>query len=100
MASRCGRNATASTVVARRGQVDGFASQCEALHALQVELERLRRRNGRLGQTTLSELVAEYLAQHEAARRTIAKLRWLLAKSERRVRRRVRRPAGRRSLLG
>jgi integrase len=29
----------------------------------------------------LSELVAEYLAQHEAAPRTVAKLRWLLAKA-------------------
>jgi integrase len=64
-----------------RPQVGGFASQGEALHALQVDLERLHRRNGRLGQITLRELADEYLAQHEAAPRTIAKLRWLLAKA-------------------
>lgn len=56
----------------------GFASQGEALQALRVALERLNRRNGRLGQMTLSELAEEYLAQHEAEPRTIAKLRWLL----------------------
>ena len=64
-----------------RPQVGGFASQGEATQALQAALERLHRRNGRLAQITLSELVAEYLAQHEAEPRTIAKLRWLLAKA-------------------
>src|SRR6266540_2244468 len=64
-----------------RPQVGGFASQGEATQALQAALERLHRRNGRLVQITLSELVAEYLAQHEAQPRTIAKLRWLLAKA-------------------
>src|SRR6266545_2499644 len=64
-----------------RPQVGGFASQGEALEALQVALERLYRRNGRLGQMTLSELAEEYLAQHEAEPRTLAKLRWLLAKA-------------------
>jgi integrase len=64
-----------------RPQIGGFASRGEAMQALNIALERLRRRNGRLGQITLSELVAEYLAQHEAAPRTIAKLRWLLAKA-------------------
>jgi hypothetical protein len=59
-----------------RPQVGGFASQGEATQALQAALERLHRRNGRLAQITLSELVAEYLAQHEAEPRTIAKLRW------------------------
>jgi integrase len=63
-----------------RPQVGGFATQGEALQALQRALERLRRRNGRLGHMTLSELVEEYLAQHEAEPRTLAKLRWLLAK--------------------
>jgi len=61
--------------------VGGFASQGEATQALLAALERLHRRNGRLAQITLSELVAEYLAQHEAEPRTIAKLRWLLAKA-------------------
>jgi ribosomal protein S13 len=64
-----------------RPQVGGFASQGEALQALQRALERLRRRNGRLGHMTLSELVEEYLAQHEAEPRTLAKLRWLLVKA-------------------
>jgi hypothetical protein len=61
-----------------RLQAGGFASHGEALEALQVALERLHRRNGRMAQITLSELAEEYLAQHEAAPRTIAKLRWLL----------------------
>ena len=64
-----------------RPQVGGFATQGEALHAMKIALERLHRRNGRVGQITLSELVEEYLEQHEAAPRTIAKLRWLLAKA-------------------
>lgn len=64
-----------------RPQMGGFMSQGEALQALQVALERLHRRNGRLGQMTLSELAEQYLAQHEAEPRTIAKLRWLLVKA-------------------
>ena len=64
-----------------RPQVGGFATQGEALQALQVALERLQRRNGRFARITLSELAEEYLAQHEAEPRTIAKLRWLLAKA-------------------
>src|ERR687898_1040854 len=64
-----------------RPQVGGFASQGEALAALKVTLERLHRRNGRAAQITLSELAEEYLSQHEAAPRTLAKLRWLLAKA-------------------
>jgi hypothetical protein len=74
MASRCGRSSA-------RPQVGGFATQAEALQALQVALERLHRRNGRLGQITLNELTDAYLAQHEAEPRTIEKLRWLLAKA-------------------
>jgi integrase len=64
-----------------RPQVGGFATQTEAQEALQVEFERLHRRNGRLAQITLGELADEYLAQHEAAPRTIAKLGWLLARA-------------------
>ncbi|MEX2557799.1 MAG: site-specific integrase [Actinomycetota bacterium] len=64
-----------------RPQVGGFANQSGALQALKIALERLHLRNGRVAQITLSELVDEYLAQHEAAPRTIAKLRWLLAKA-------------------
>lgn len=64
-----------------RPQVGGFASQGEALQALKIALERLHRHNGLVAQITLSELVGEYLAQHEAAPGTIAKLRWLLAKA-------------------
>jgi integrase len=64
-----------------RPQVGGFASQGDALQALNIALERLHRRNGRLTRIRLSELVPEYLAQHEAEPRTIAKLRWLLAKA-------------------
>jgi hypothetical protein len=57
----------------------GFASQGDALQGLQLALERLQRRDGRQARITLSKLVEEYLAQHEAAPRTIVKLRWLLA---------------------
>ena len=64
-----------------RPQVGGFATQGEAMQALQAALERLHRRNRRLAQITLSELTDVYLAQHEAEPRTIAKLRWLLAQS-------------------
>lgn len=64
-----------------RPQVGGFGSQGVAFQALQVALGRLNRRNGRLAQITLSELAEEYLAQHEAEPRTIAKLRWLLTKA-------------------
>jgi hypothetical protein len=49
-----------------RPQVGGFASQGEAMQALQVALERLHRRDGRRAQMTLSVLAEEYLAQHEA----------------------------------
>jgi integrase len=66
-----------------RPQVGGFATQGEAVQALKIALERVHRRNGRVAQITLSELVEEYLAQHEAAPRTIAKLRWLLEKATR-----------------
>src|SRR4029453_13311636 len=79
-----------------RPQVGGFASQGEALEALKVALERLHRRNGRAAQITLSELAEEYLAQHEAAPRTLAKLRWLLAKATGAFRR----PARRRASIG
>jgi hypothetical protein len=64
-----------------RPQVGGFATQGEALRAVQVALERLHCRNRRLAQITLGELAEVYLAQHEAEPWTIAKLRWLLAKA-------------------
>lgn len=53
------------------------------MQALKIALEQLHRRTGRAAQITLSELVGEDLAQHEAAPRAIAKLRWLLAKATR-----------------
>jgi hypothetical protein len=61
----------------------GRVRESRRLQALKIALERLHRRNGRRAQITLSELVEEYLAQHEAAPRTTAKLRWLLAKATR-----------------
>jgi integrase len=64
-----------------RPQVGGFATQGDAMRALHVALERLQRRSGRLAQITLSELAEQYLAQHEAEPRTLAKLRWLMAKA-------------------
>ena len=67
----------------RRRQVGGFKTKGEARDALDVALERLRlgplvaaRRNW-----TLAELVERYLAQHQAAPATIARLRAMLAKA-------------------
>ena len=70
MANPRGHTAIASTVVARHGR--RWAGS-------RVRAKRCRQ--GRLAQIKLSELVEEYLAQHEAEPRTIAKLRWLLAKA-------------------
>ena len=65
----------------RRLQRGGFACERDAAEALERVLERLRRQSG-VGRTvTLSELVEEYLAQHEAEPETIEKLRWLLSKA-------------------
>jgi integrase len=67
----------------RRRQVGGFNTKGEARDALDVALERVRlgplvaaRRNW-----TLAELVERYLAQHQAAPATIARLRAMLAKA-------------------
>jgi integrase len=65
----------------RRIQQGGFASERDALEALERALERLRREQRISRSLTLRELVDEYLAQHEAEPETIEKLRWLLAKS-------------------
>jgi integrase len=66
---------------ARRLQRGGFASEQDAAAALALALERLRRQNGVGGSVTLTELVDEYLAQHEAEPETLDKLRWLLGKA-------------------
>jgi hypothetical protein len=67
----------------RRRQVGGFKTKGEARDALDVALERVRlgplvaaRRNW-----TLAELVERYLAQHQAAPATIARLGAMLAKA-------------------
>jgi hypothetical protein len=71
----------------RRVQRGGFASERDADgEALERALERLRRANGTASTLTLSVLVDEYLAQHDAQPETIEKLRWLLAKAVRGVR--------------
>jgi integrase len=67
----------------RRVQRGGFASERDAGEALERALERLRRANGTASTLTLAELVADYLAQHDAQPETIEKLRWLLAKAVR-----------------
>jgi integrase len=64
----------------RRLQVGGFATRTEAQRALGWTLERLGP-HGRAATLTLTVLVAEYLEVHQAAPATIAKLRWLLAKT-------------------
>ena len=63
-----------------RRQVGGFASRAEAEAALRKVLDRIGPGGGR-ATTTLSDLVEEYLAMHQAAPVTIAKLRWLLGKA-------------------
>ena len=62
----------------KRVQHGGFASEQDAQAALKRELEKLRRRNGTARMLTLTELVEQYLAQHEASPVTLEKLRWLL----------------------
>ena len=63
-----------------RPQVGGFATRTEAVKALEKMLGRLGP-GGRAATITLSELVDEYLAMHDAEPVTIAKLRWLLSKA-------------------
>src|SRR5947209_12679259 len=63
-----------------RPQVGGFATRTEAEKALRKVLDRLGPGGG--GATiTLAAFVDEYLAMHQAAPVTIAKLRWLLGKT-------------------
>jgi DNA-binding XRE family transcriptional regulator len=59
----------------------GFGPSAKAREALERALESVRRDKGVASSLTLSKLVAEYLAQHEADKRTIEKLRWLLGKA-------------------
>jgi hypothetical protein len=63
-----------------RPQVGGFATRAEAEKALRKVLDRLGTGGGR-ATITLAEFVDEYLAMHQAAPVTIAKLRWLLGKA-------------------
>src|SRR5437870_4220212 len=65
----------------RRLQRGGFSSERDAAEALERALEHLRRQNGVGSTLTLTELVEEYLAQHDAEPETIEKLSWLLAKA-------------------
>jgi integrase len=65
----------------KRIQRGGFRTEREAREALERALESVRRDKGVASSLTLSKLVAEYLAQHEADKRTIEKLRWLLGKA-------------------
>jgi hypothetical protein len=63
-----------------RPQVGGFATRADAEKALRKVLDRLGPGGGR-STITLAEFVDEYLEMHQAARVTIAKLRWLLGKA-------------------
>jgi integrase len=63
-----------------RPQVGGFATRAEAEKALKKVLDRLGPSGGR-ATITLADLVDEYLALHQAAPVTIAKLRWLLGRA-------------------
>ena len=64
----------------RRVQRGGFVSERDASEALERALERVRRERGCGTTLTLTELVDEYLAQHDGEPETIEKLRWLLTK--------------------
>ena len=63
-----------------RPQVGGFCTRGEAEKALRKVLDRLGPSRG-TETVTLGEFVDEYLAMHQAAPVTIAKLRWLLGKA-------------------
>jgi len=65
----------------KRVQRGGFASEEDARAALVRALEKLRREHGIARTLTLSELVDEYLAQHEASPVTLEKLRFLLTRA-------------------
>ncbi len=65
----------------RRIQRGGFASERDALDALEREFNRLRREQRIPRSLTLAELVDVYLAQHDVQPVTIEKLRWLLGKA-------------------
>jgi integrase len=65
----------------KRVQRGGFRTEEAARGALEQALERMRRENGIANSLTLSELVDEYLGQHDADQVTIEKLRHLLAKA-------------------
>jgi len=66
----------------KRVQRGGFASEVDARAALKRALEKLRREHGVARTLTLTELVDEYLAQHEASPVTLEKLRFLLTRAE------------------
>ena len=65
----------------RRLQRGGFSSERDAAQALERALEHLRRQKGVGSTLTLTEIVNEYLAQHDAEPETIHKLCWLLTKA-------------------
>jgi integrase len=65
----------------RRRQVSGFRTKGEASAKLAEALERVRIGPKRR-ELTVSDLVERYIAQHQAERSTIAKMRWLLKKAE------------------
>jgi len=65
----------------RRVQRGGFASEKDAVAALERELERVRRERRVPRSLTLAQLVEVYLAQHDVQPVTLAKLRWLLDKA-------------------
>jgi integrase len=64
-----------------RIQRGGFASEQDAIEALERELDRLRRERRIPRSLTFAELVEVYLAQHDVQPVTIEKLRWLLSKA-------------------
>jgi hypothetical protein len=65
----------------RRIQRGGFASEHDAIDALERAFDRLRREQRIPRSLTLAELVDVYLAQHDVQPVTIEKLRWLLGKA-------------------
>ena len=65
----------------RRVQRGGFASEEDAVAALERELQRVRRERRVSRSLTLAELVDVYLGEHDVQPVTTAKLRWLLDKA-------------------
>jgi hypothetical protein len=63
----------------KRSERGGFRTKGEARERLEKELRLMR--TGRQPDVTLEELVDRFLIEHEAAPRTLERMKWLLGKA-------------------